>query len=196
MRFVRSQSHPNNTTMFGFVHLESGMTPARNVQIRASIHGILRLGSENSLNPAACGSRTQNGAHFLKFLRQILAIYGTGIAGTFAWLFFALSGFATCAPGWESCQFVIGRAGQLALIWPAYWGGRFSGNDALTPVVSVEMALVAIPVYFGALLLTLAFTQSARAGSGPARGDPKSRATGPDRRDQSQTSRWVRGAQS
>jgi hypothetical protein len=132
----------------------------------------------------------------LKFLRPILAIYGTGIAGTFAWLFFALSGTATCASGWESCQVVIGRSGQLALIWPAYWGGRISGNDTLTPLVSVEVALVAVPVFFGVLLLALAYSQFARAGSGPARGDPKSRATGPDRRDQSQTSSLVRGAQS
>ena len=106
----------------------------------------------------------------MKFLHPFLAIYGTGIAGTFAWLFFALSGTATCASGMESCQIVLGRTGQLALIWPAYWGGRFSGNGTMTPLVSVEVALVAVPVFFGVLLLALAYAQIARPGSGPATG--------------------------
>ncbi len=132
----------------------------------------------------------------MKYLRQFLALYGTGIAGTFAWLFFALSGTATCASGWESCQIVLGRAGQLALDWPAYWGGRIWGNGNMTPVVPVELALVAVPVFFGVLLLALAYAQTARPGSDPVRGEPKSHATGPNRRDQSQSSNRLRGAQS
>ena len=132
----------------------------------------------------------------MKFLRPFLAIYGTGIAGTFAWLFFALSGTAACASVMEPCQIVLGRAGQLALIWPAYWGGRFSGTGTMIPLVSVEVALVAVPVFFGVLLLALAYTQIARAGSGPVRGEPKRRATGPERRNQSQPSSSLRGAQS
>ncbi len=35
----------------------------------------------------------------MKYLRLFLAIYGAGIAGTFAWLFFALSGTTACASG-------------------------------------------------------------------------------------------------
>ena len=127
----------------------------------------------------------------MKYLRPFLAIYGTGIAGTFGWLFFALSGTTACASGMESCQIVLGRTGQLALVWPAYWGGRISGNGAMTPLVSVEAvaveaAAVAALVFFGALLLALAYTRTARAGPEPVRGEPKSRATGPNRRDQSQ----------
>jgi len=129
----------------------------------------------------------------VKYLRLFLAIYGAGIAGTFAWLFFTLSGTATCASGAESCQIVIGRTGQLALAWPAYWGGRISGNGAMTPLVSVEAVAVealavAALVFFGALLLALAYTRTARAGPEPLCGEPKSRANGPNRRDQSQPS--------
>jgi hypothetical protein len=142
----------------------------------------------------------------VKYLHLFLAIYGAGIAGTFAWLFFALSGITTCASGAESCQIVIGRTGQLALVWPAYWGGRISGNGAMTPLVSVEalaveavaVAAVAVAalVFFGALLLALAYTRTARAEPEPARGEPKSRANEPNRRDQSQPSNWVPGARS
>jgi hypothetical protein len=126
----------------------------------------------------------------VKYLRLFLAIYGAGIAGTFAWLFFALSGTSTCASGAESCQIVIGRTGQLALVWPAYWSGRISGNGAMTPLVSVEAvaveaAAVAALVFFGALLLALAYTRTARAGPEPVRGEPKRRANEPNRRDQS-----------
>jgi hypothetical protein len=124
----------------------------------------------------------------VKYLRLFLAIYGAGIAGTFAWLFFALSGTSTCASGAESCQIVIGRTGQLALVWPAYWSGRISGNGAMTPLVSVEAAAVAALVFFGALLLALAHTRTARAGPEPLRGEPKRRATGPNRHDQSNPS--------
>ncbi len=122
----------------------------------------------------------------MKYLRPFLAIYGTVIAGTFGWLFFALSGTTACALGMESCQIVLGRTGQLALVWPAYWSGRISGNGAMTPLVSVEAVAVAALVFFGALLLALAYTRTARAGPEPVRGEPKSRATGPNRRDQSQ----------
>ncbi len=121
----------------------------------------------------------------MKYLRLFLAIYGAGIAGTFAWLFFALSGTTACASGAGPCQIVIGRTGQLAFVWPAYWSGRISGNGAMTPLVSVEAAVVAALVFFGALLLALAYTRTARTGPEPVRGEPKRRATGPNRRDQS-----------
>ena len=78
----------------------------------------------------------------MKYLRLFLAIYGAGIAGTFAWLFFALSGTTACASGAEPCQIVIGRTGQLALVWPAYWSGRISGNGAMPPLMSVEAVAV------------------------------------------------------
>ncbi len=130
----------------------------------------------------------------MKYLRPILAIYGAGIAGTFAWLFFALSGYTTCASGLEPCRIVIGRTGQLAMIWPAYWRGRFSGDVAMTPLVSVDVVVVAVLVFFGVLLLALAYTRFARAGSDPVSDEPESRATEPNRRDQSRRPRWARGA--
>jgi hypothetical protein len=82
--FVRPQSHPNNTTMFGFVHLQSGLMPPGTVQSRAAIHRFLRPGSENFPGPEGCGSPAQTGAGSVKYLRLFLAIYGAGIAGTFA----------------------------------------------------------------------------------------------------------------
>ena len=132
----------------------------------------------------------------MKYLRLFLAIYGAGIAGTFVWRFFTLSGTTTCASSTESCQIVIGRTGQLALVWPAYWGGRISENGAMTPLVSVEAAAVAALVFFGALLLALAHPRTAQAGPEPVRVEPKRRATGPNRRDQSQPSNQARGARS
>ena len=97
---------------------------------------------------------------------------------------------------------MIGRTGQLALVWPAYWSGRISGNGAMTPLVSVEavsveavaveaVAVEAVAVaalgFFGALLLALAYTRTARAGPEPLRGEPKRRANEPNRRDHSRT---------
>ncbi len=134
--------------MFGIVHLEFELPPARAVRSRFPIHRILRLGGENSCGRAGCGPLDQTGPHSLKYLRTILAIYGAGIAGTFTWLFFALSGFTTCASGLEPCRIVFGRTGQLAMIWPAYWRGRFSGDVAMTPLVSVDVVVIAVLVFF------------------------------------------------
>lgn len=130
----------------------------------------------------------------MKYLRPFLAIYGTGIAGTFAWLFFALSGTAACASGTQSCRIVVGLTGQLALVWPAYWGGRISGNAAMTPVVPVEVVAIAVLVFFVVLLLAQAYTLIERSNSAPAGREPLIRTTEPNRRDQSQPSRWARGA--
>ncbi len=170
--------------------------PPCTVQSRAAIHRFLRLGSEKFPGPEGCGSPAQTGARSVKYLRLFLAIYGAGIAGTFAWRFFRLSGTTTCASSTESCQIVIGRTGQLALVWPAYWSGRISGNGAMTPLVSVEAVAVAALVFFGAPMLALAYTRTARAGPEPLRGEPKRRTNEPSRRDQSQPSNWARGARS
>ncbi len=116
--------------------------PPCTVQSRAAIHRFLRLGSENFPGPEGCGSPAQTGARSVKYLRLFLAIYGAGIAGTFVWRFFTLSGTTTCASSTESCQIVIGRTGQLALVWPAYWSGRISGNGAMPPLMSVEAVAV------------------------------------------------------
>ncbi len=122
----------------------------------------------------------------MKYLRPFLAIYGTGILGTFAWLFFALSGTAACASGTQSCRVVVGLTGQLALVWPAYWGGRITGNAAMTPLVPVEVAAIAVLVFLVVLLLAQAYTLIQRSGATPPRNEPLIRAGEPNRRNQSQ----------
>ncbi len=123
----------------------------------------------------------------MKYLRPFLAVYGTGILSTFAWLFFALSGASACASGTQPCRIVVGLTGQLALVWPAYWGGRISGNAAMTPVVPVEVAVIAVLVFVVVLLLVQAYTLIQRSGSTAPRGQPLIRTGEPNRRDQSQS---------
>ena len=89
----------------------------------------------------------------MKFLRPLLLIYGSGTAGTFAWLFFALSGTSACASGTEPCRVVAHLTGQLALLWPAYWGDRISGNFTMTPMMPVEVVAIAVLVFFAVLAL-------------------------------------------
>ncbi len=122
----------------------------------------------------------------MKYLRPFLAIYGTGIAGTFAWLFLALSGTSACASGMQSCRIVVGLTGQLALVWPAYWGGRITGTAAMTPVVPLEVVAIAVLVFMVVLLLAQAYRLIGRSGSTAPRDQPRIRAGEPNRRDQSQ----------
>jgi len=121
----------------------------------------------------------------LKYLRPFLAVYGTGALGTFAWLFFALSGISACASGTQSCRIVVGLTGQLALVWPAYWGGRITGNAAMTPVVPVEVAAIAVLVFVVVLLLAQAYTLIQRSGSSAPCDRPLIRTGEPNRRNQS-----------
>ncbi len=121
----------------------------------------------------------------MKYLRPFLAVYGTGALGTFAWLFFALSGISACASGTQSCRIVVGLTGQLALVWPAYWGGRITGNAAMTPVVPVEVAAIAVLVFVVVLLMAQAYTLIQRSDSSAPRGRPLIRTGEPNRRNQS-----------
>ena len=132
----------------------------------------------------------------MKYLRPFLAIYGTGIAGTFAWLFFALSGTSACASGTQSCRIVVGLTGQLALVWPAYWGGRITGNAAMTPMVPVEVMAIAVLVFFVVLLLAQAHKLIERSSSAAPGNEPLIRTGEPNRRNQSRPSHWARGARS
>ncbi len=143
---------------------------------------------------AGFGPWPNTGAFFVKYLRPFLAIYGTGIAGTFAWLFFALSGTAACASGTQSCRMVVGLTGQLALVWPAYWGGRITGNGAMTPLVPIEVVVIAGLVFLVVLLLAQAYTLIERSNSAATGKEPLIHTTEPNRRNQSQPSRWARGA--
>ena len=94
----------------------------------------------------------------MNFLRPLFAIYGSGIAGTFGWLFFALSGTSACASGMEPCRVVVGLTGQLALVWPAYWVGRFSGNAAMTPLVPIEVVVAAMLAFLAVAALAHAYS--------------------------------------
>lgn len=148
--------------------------------------------------PGAQRSPGRTGAPVLKFLRPLLVIYGTGIAGTFAWLFFALSGTSACAAGRQSCQMVLGLTGQLSLIWPAYWGGRIAGEPTVATVVPIEALLVAVLVFLVVLALAQAYvmlgreepgTAAERKQTGPARNEPLIKTSEPNRRNQSRPSR-------
>jgi hypothetical protein len=130
----------------------------------------------------------------LKFLRPLLAIYGSGIAGTFAWLFFALSGTSACASGAEPCRIVVGVTGQLALVWPAYWGGRITGNAAMTPIVPVEVVAAAVLIFLAVVALAHAYTSLEREELGTAadqkqleiaRNEPLIKTSEPNRLNQS-----------
>ncbi len=123
----------------------------------------------------------------MKLLKPLFAIYGSGIAGTFGWLFFTLSGTAACASGMERCGGVVGLTGQLALVWPAYWGGRISGNAAVTPMVPVEV-VVSVLAIIGVFALAQAFTSREPKEQGtaverkslePARNEPAIKASAP-----------------
>jgi hypothetical protein len=137
----------------------------------------------------------------LKFLRPLLAIYSSGIAGTFAWLFVTLSGISACASGMEPCRAVVGLTGQLALLWPAYWGGRISGNAAMTPMVPVEALVVAVLAFVAVAALVQAYTSlerkeletaAERKQFETARNEPLIKTSNPNRRNQSQASRLAR----
>ncbi|MEE8306162.1 MAG: hypothetical protein V3R81_02795 [Gammaproteobacteria bacterium] len=154
---------------------------------------MLRNGGETW--PALRGGvGVRPGAPVLKFLRPLLAIYGSGIAGTFAWLFFALSGTSACASGTEPCRIVVGLTGQLALVWPAYWGGRITGNATMTPIVPVEIVVVAVLAFLAVLALAQAYNSLERKEQGPvaerkqhdtARNEPLIKTSEPNRRNQS-----------
>ncbi len=133
----------------------------------------------------------------MKFLRPFLAIYGTGIAGTFGWLFFTLSGTSACAAGMASCKMVLGLAGQLALVWPVYWGGRLSGNPDATPVVPIEVVVVAVLVFLTILTLVQAYAMVERTKErDKTRSEPLIKTSDPNRRNQSRGAGLVRSSHS
>ncbi len=109
---------------------------------------------------------------------------------------FQLSGTAACASGMERCWGVVGLTGQLALVWPAYWGGRISGNTAVTPMVPVAV-VVAVLAIVAALALAQALTSrepkeqetaAERKSLEPTRNEPVIKISEPNRRNQSRPS--------
>ncbi len=121
----------------------------------------------------------------MRFLRPLLAVYGTGIVGTFVWLFFALSGTSVCAAGRDICQAVIGLTGQLALTWPAYWGGRIAGEPMMEPTFPVEVVLVSILVFVAVLVCARLYALFVKPTPGSEAAEPPFKTTEPNRRNQS-----------
>jgi hypothetical protein len=121
----------------------------------------------------------------LRFLRPLLAVYGTGIVGTFAWLFFALSGTSACAAGRDTCQVVIGLTGQLALTWPAYWGGRIAGEPMMAPTLPMEVVLVSVLVFVVVVVFAWLHASFVKPAPGSETAEPLIKTTEPNRRNQS-----------
>ena len=121
----------------------------------------------------------------MRFLRPLLAVYGTGIVGTFVWLFFALSGTSACAAGRDICQAVIGLTGQLALTWPAYWVGRIAGEPMMEPTFPVEVVLVSILVFVAVLVCARLYALFVKPTPGSEAAEPPFKTTEPNRRNQS-----------
>ena len=94
----------------------------------------------------------------MRLLKPLLAIYGAGIAGTFAWLFLALSGVSACAAGLGVCRTVVGLSGEFALIWPAYWGGRLTGEPVAQPEIPMDLVFAAVLVFAGVMIFAKAET--------------------------------------
>ncbi len=121
----------------------------------------------------------------MRFFRPLLAVYGTGIVGTFAWLFFALSGTSACAAGRDTCQAVLGLTGQLALTWPAYWGGRIAGEPMMAPTLPVEVVLVSVLVFVAVLVCARLYALFVKPTPGSETAKPLIKTTEPNRRNQS-----------
>ena len=121
----------------------------------------------------------------MRLVRPFLAVYGAGVAGTFAWLFFALSGTSVCAASRESCQTVIGLTGQLALAWPAYWGGRIAGEPVMVETLPFKVVLASVLVFVAVLVLARIHAIFDSPGSEAADDEPLIMTTEPNRRNQS-----------
>ena len=124
----------------------------------------------------------------MRLVRPFLAVYGAGVAGTFAWLFFALSGASVCAASRASCQTVIGLTGQLALAWPAYWGGRIAGEPVMVETLPFKVVLASVLVFVAVLVLARIHALFDAPGSEAADDEPLIMTTEPNRRNQSATS--------
>lgn len=121
----------------------------------------------------------------MRLIRPFLAVYGAGIVGTFAWLFFALSGASVCAASRDSCQTVIGLTGQLALAWPAYWGGRIAGEPVMVETLPFKVVLASILVFVAVLVLARIHAFFGSPGPEAADDEPLIKTAEPNRRNQS-----------
>ncbi len=123
----------------------------------------------------------------MRLVRPFLAVYGAGIVGTFAWLFFALSGTSVCATSRESCQTVIGLTGQLAFAWPADWSGRIAGEPVMVETLPFKVVLASVLVLVAVLVLARIHAFFESPGSEAADDEPLIMTTESNRRNQSTT---------
>ncbi len=123
----------------------------------------------------------------MRLVRPFLAVYGAGVAGTFAWLFVALSGASVCAASFESCRTVIGLTGQLALAWPAYWGGRIAGEPVMVETLPFKVVLASVLVFAAVLVLGRIHAFFESPGPAAADDEPLIMIAEPNRRNQSAT---------
>ncbi len=121
----------------------------------------------------------------MSLVRPFLAVYGAGLGGTFVWLFSALSGMSVCAASRESCQAVIGLTGQLALAWPAYWGGRIAGEPLLATTLPFKVVITSVLVCVAVLVLSRIHARLERPGPEAVNALPPIGAPEPNRRNQS-----------
>ena len=124
----------------------------------------------------------------MRFLRPFLVIYGTGIVGTFAWLFFAFSGASACAASRNSCETAMSMAGQLALVWPAYLGGMFAENPILIATLPFKIVLTSLLMLVAVLAFARIHARSERHALEAATSDPLFDTNEPNRHDQSASS--------
>jgi hypothetical protein len=131
------------------------------------------------------GARLAERSAFLRFLRPFLAVYGIGIVGTFAWLFFALSGTSACAASRDSCQIAVNLAGELALVWPAYWGDMFAGEPVMILTLPFEVVLTSMLAFAAVLAFAWGHALFERRAPKAANGEPLAKTAEPNRRNQS-----------
>jgi hypothetical protein len=149
------------------------------------VHGILRLGAEELPDIASIDGHATPERLPLTLVRPFLAVYGAGIGGTFAWLFFTLSGLSVCAASRESCQTVIGLTGQLALTWPAYWGERLAGEPLMVATLPFKVVITSVVVFVVVLVLSRIHALLERPEIEAANGLPLIPSFEPNRRNQS-----------
>ena len=123
----------------------------------------------------------------MRLVRPFLAVYGAGIVGTFAWLFFSLSGTSVCAASRESCRTVIGLTGELAFAWPAYWGGRIAGDPVMVETLPFKAVMATVLVFVAVLVLGRIHAFFDSPGPEAADDEPLIMIAEPNRRNQSAT---------
>lgn len=141
--------------------------------------------AESQVGNEAGDVRRVERSAFLGFLRPFLSIYGIGIVSTFAWLFFAISGTSACAASRASCQNAVSLAGELALVWPAYWGDVFAGEPIMILTLPFEVVLASVLAFGAVLTFTWVYALFERRAPKAANGAPLVEAAEPSRRNQS-----------